>query len=248
MGTLVLLRHGESEWNKQKLFTGWQDPDISELGREEAIAGGRALAAEGVDVDIAFTSLLRRAITTCNLALDAANRHWIPVHRHWRLNERHYGALQGLNKDETEAKLGSEQFLAFRRGYLTPPPPVDLDSPHHPIHDARYADVAPELLPATECLADVLARVLPYWYDAIVPTLHDGKTVLIAAHGNSLRALVKHLDDLSEEAVVKLNIPTGQPLRYDLDDDDLAPLVRGGTYLDPEAAAAAAEAVRNQGR
>ena len=219
MGTLVLLRHGESEWNQQKLFTGWQDPDITAKGRDEAIAGGKALAAAGIDIDIAFTSLLRRAITTCHLALDAADRVWIPVHRHWRLNERHYGALQGLNKDETAREHGEKQFLLWRRSYDVPPPPVDLDSPHHPIHDARYADVPPELLPATECLADVLARVLPYWDDAIVPELHDGKTVLIAAHGNSLRALAKHLLHISDEKIVELEIPTGKPWVFDLRDD-----------------------------
>ena len=219
MGTLVLLRHGESEWNKQKLFTGWQDPDLSELGREEAIAGGRSLAAEGVNVELAFTSLLRRAITTCNLALDAANRHWVPVRRHWRLNERHYGALQGLNKVETEEKHGAEQFLLWRRSYATPPPPVDLDSPHHPIHDIRYGHVAPELLPATECLKDVVERLLPYWFDAIVPELHIGKTVLIAAHGNSLRALVKHLLDISDDDIVDLEIPTGKPWLFELNED-----------------------------
>ncbi len=217
--TLVLLRHGESTWNQQKLFTGWQDPDITELGRTEAIEGGRALAAEGINCDVAFTSLLRRAITTCHLALDAADRVWIPVHRHWRLNERHYGALQGLNKDETAAKHGPEQFLLWRRSYDVPPPPVELSSPHHPSHDVRYADVPPELLPATECLKDVLERVLPYWDDAIVPELHDGKTVMIAAHGNSLRALVKHLLDISDDDIENLEIPTGKPWVFELNDD-----------------------------
>jgi 2,3-bisphosphoglycerate-dependent phosphoglycerate mutase len=219
MGTLVLVRHGQSEWNLLNVFTGWEDPDITEQGRSEAIAGGKALAAEGVLPDVAFTSLLRRAITTCNLALDAADRAWIPVHRHWRLNERHYGALTGLNKQETEDKHGSEQFLLWRRSYDVPPPPVELDSPYHPRHDPRYADVAPELLPATECLADVLVRALPYWYDAIVPQLHAGKVVFVAAHGNSLRALVKHLLDISDAEIPNLEIPTGKPWVFELAED-----------------------------
>ncbi|MEY2418886.1 MAG: 2,3-bisphosphoglycerate-dependent phosphoglycerate mutase [Actinomycetota bacterium] len=219
MGRLVLVRHGQSEWNLLNVFTGWQDPDITELGREEAVAGGKALAAAGLLPDIAFTSLLRRAITTCNLALDACDRAWIPVHRHWRLNERHYGALQGLNKKETEDKHGSEQFLLWRRSYDVPPPAVDRDSPHHPANDPRYADVAPEVLPATECLADVLVRTLPYFYDAIVPQLHEGKTVLVAAHGNSLRALAKHLLNISDADIVTLEIPTGKPWFFDLADD-----------------------------
>jgi 2,3-bisphosphoglycerate-dependent phosphoglycerate mutase len=219
MGTLVLVRHGESEWNLLNVFTGWQDPDITEKGRAEAAEGGRAMAAAGILPDVAFTSLLRRAITTCNLALDAADRAWIPVHRHWRLNERHYGALQGLNKKETEDKHGSEQFLLWRRSYEVPPPPVERDSPHHPMNDPRYADVAPELLPATECLADVLVRVLPYWYDAVVPELHAGKTVLVAAHGNSLRGLVKHLLAISDADIPQLEIPTGKPWVFELNDD-----------------------------
>ncbi len=219
MGRLVLVRHGQSEWNLLNVFTGWQDPDITEQGREEAVAGGKALAAAGLLPDVAFTSLLRRAITTCNLALDACDRPWIPVHRHWRLNERHYGALQGLNKKETEDKHGSEQFLLWRRSYDVPPPPVERSSEHHPANDPRYADVAPELLPATECLKDVLVRALPYWYDAIVPELHAGKTVFVAAHGNSLRALAKHLLQISDAEIVNLEIPTGKPWFFDLDDD-----------------------------
>ncbi|MEY2470323.1 MAG: 2,3-bisphosphoglycerate-dependent phosphoglycerate mutase [Actinomycetota bacterium] len=219
MGQLVLLRHGQSTWNLDNVFTGWQDPDITEQGVAEAKAGGVALRDAGVDVDIVFTSLLRRAITTAHLALDAADRVWIPVERHWRLNERHYGALQGLNKKETEEKHGEKQFKLWRRSYDVAPPPVDRDSPHHPINDPRYADVPPELLPGTECLKDVLERVLPYWDDAIVPELHEGKTVLIAAHGNSLRALAKHLLDISDEKIVELEIPTGKPWLFDLDDN-----------------------------
>ncbi|HVT76021.1 MAG TPA: 2,3-diphosphoglycerate-dependent phosphoglycerate mutase [Acidimicrobiales bacterium] len=219
MGTLVLVRHGQSEWNLLNVFTGWQDPDITEQGRTEAVDGGKALAAAGLLPDVAHTSLLRRAITTCNLALDACDREWIPVHRHWRLNERHYGALQGLNKKETEDTHGTDQFLLWRRSYDVPPPPVATDSPHHPINDPRYADVAPELLPATECLADVLVRVLPYWYDAIVPQLHEDKTVLVAAHGNSLRALVKHLLNISDAEIPSLEIPTGKPWVFQFNDD-----------------------------
>ncbi len=217
MGKLVLIRHGQSEWNLLNVFTGWQDPDITDQGRDEAVDGGKALVAAGIEVDVMHTSLLRRAITTANLALDAADRSWIPVERHWRLNERHYGALQGLNKKETEEKHGAEQFLLWRRSYDVPPPPVETSSEHHPINDARYADVAPELLPATECLKDVLERVLPYWYDAIVPQLHDNKTVAISAHGNSLRALAKHLLKISDEDIVKLEIPHGQPWVFELD-------------------------------
>jgi 2,3-bisphosphoglycerate-dependent phosphoglycerate mutase len=219
MGTLVLVRHGESEWNLLNVCTGWQDPDITEKGRTEASDGGKALAAAGIRPEVAFTSLLRRAITTANLALDAADRAWIPVHRHWRLNERHYGALTGLNKKDIEEEHGAEQWHQWRRSYDVPPPPVDLDSPYHPRHDSRYADVSPELLPATESLADVLVRTLPYWYDAIVPQLHDGKTVFVAAHGNSLRALVKHLLEISDAEIPNLEIPTGKPWVFELNDD-----------------------------
>lgn len=217
MGKLVLIRHGQSDWNLRNVFTGWQDPDITDQGREEAIAGGRALQAAGIEIDVAHTSLLRRAITTCNLALDAADRAWVPVHRHWRLNERHYGALQGLNKKETEEKHGAEQFLLWRRSYDVPPPPVERDSEHHPANDPRYSNVAPELLPATECLKDVLERTLPYWFDAIVPQLHDGKNVAISAHGNSIRALAKHLLRISDEDIVSLEIPHGTPWVFEFD-------------------------------
>ncbi|MEY2398406.1 MAG: 2,3-bisphosphoglycerate-dependent phosphoglycerate mutase [Actinomycetota bacterium] len=219
MAKLVLLRHGQSEWNLLNVFTGWQDPDITDQGRAEAIAGGERMRERGIEVDVAFTSLLRRAITTTHLALDACDRVWVPVHRHWRLNERHYGALQGLNKKETEEKHGEKQFKLWRRSYDVAPPAVDASSPHHPANDARYADVAPELLPSTECLKDVLERALPYWYDAIVPQLHGGKTVLVGAHGNSLRALAKHLLRISDEQIVELEIPTGVPWVFELNDD-----------------------------
>jgi 2,3-bisphosphoglycerate-dependent phosphoglycerate mutase len=242
--TLVLLRHGESEWNALNLFTGWVDVDLTEKGRAEAVRCGQLLVNEGVLPDVLYTSLMRRAITTANLALDAADRHWIPVHRDWRLNERHYGALQGLNKAETKEKYGEVQFMAWRRSYDTPPPEIAKGSEFSQDADPRYADIGGG--PLTECLADVVARFVPYFEQTIVPDLRAGKTVLIAAHGNSLRALVKYLDGISDEDIVGLNIPTGIPLRYDLD-SDLKPLVPGGTYLDPEAAAAGAAAVASQG-
>jgi len=219
MAKLVLLRHGQSEWNLDNVFTGWQDPDITEQGRAEAVDSGKKMAAAGIEVDVAFTSLLRRAITTTHLALDACDRVWVPVHRHWRLNERHYGGLQGLNKKETEDKHGAKQYKEWRRSYAIAPPSVERSNPHHPANDPRYADVAPELLPGTECLKDVLERTLPYWYDAIVPELHVGKTVLVGAHGNSLRALAKHLLQISDEKIVDLEIPTGVPWLFELNDD-----------------------------
>jgi 2,3-bisphosphoglycerate-dependent phosphoglycerate mutase len=246
-GTLVLLRHGESEWNKANLFTGWVDVPLSDKGREEAARGGQLLAEHGLLPDVLHTSLLRRAITTAELALSEADRQWIPVRRSWRLNERHYGALQGKDKAATLAEYGEEQFMTWRRSYSTPPPPIEPGSEFSQDGDPRYAFLPPEARPATECLADVVVRMLPYWYDAIVPDLRDGATVLVAAHGNSLRALVKHLDDMGDDEVVGLNIPTGVPLRYDLD-DDLRPVTPGGQYLDPDAAAAAIEAVKNQGK
>jgi 2,3-bisphosphoglycerate-dependent phosphoglycerate mutase len=246
-GTLVLLRHGESEWNKANLFTGWVDVELSEKGRSEAARGGRLLAEHGLLPDVLHTSLLKRAIGTAELALAAADRQWIPVRRSWRLNERHYGALQGKDKAATLAEYGEEQFMTWRRSYSTPPPPIEPGSEYSQDGDARYAFLPPEVRPATECLADVVVRMLPYWYDAIVPDLRSGATVLVAAHGNSLRALVKHLDGMGEDEVVGLNIPTGVPLRYELD-ADLKPVKTGGEYLDPEAAAAAIEAVRNQGK
>ncbi len=244
MGTLVLLRHGQSVWNAENRFTGWVDVPLSETGEQEARRGGELLRAEGLLPDVVHTSLLRRAIATANLALDACDRHWIPVRRNWRLNERHYGGLQGKNKKQTMEAFGEEQFMLWRRSYSVPPPPIESDSEFSQYNDPRYAGIA---MPATECLADVVVRFLPYWESAIIPDLRDGKTVLLAAHGNSLRALVKHLDDVSDEAIAGLNIPTGIPLRYDLD-DDLRPTVVGGTYLDPEAAKEAAAAVANQGR
>jgi 2,3-bisphosphoglycerate-dependent phosphoglycerate mutase len=248
LGTLVLLRHGESEWNAKNLFTGWVDVDLNDKGESEARRGGELLREHGLLPDLVHTSVLRRCIRTAELALHAAGRHWIPVRRSWRLNERHYGALQGKNKKQTLEQFGEEQFMLWRRSYDVPPPPIADDDEFAQTGDPRYANLAPEQLPRTECLKDVLARVLPYWYDAILPDLRSGATVLVAAHGNSLRALVKHLDQISDEAIAALNIPTGMPLRYDLDPATLRPLVPGGTYLDPEAAAAAAAAVANQGR
>ena len=244
MPTLILLRHGESDWNQKNLFTGWVDVDLTEKGRAEAVRGGKLLVENGLLPDVLYTSLLRRAITTANLALDAADRHWIPVHRDWRLNERHYGALQGLDKAATKDKYGEEQFMAWRRSYDTPPPPIEKGSEYSQDADPRYAEIGGG--PLTECLQDVVARFVPYFEATIVPDLRAGKTVLIAAHGNSLRALVKYLDGMSAEDVVGLNIPTGIPLRYELD-ENLKPLVPGGEYLDPEAAAAGAAAVAAQG-
>jgi 2,3-bisphosphoglycerate-dependent phosphoglycerate mutase len=244
---LVLLRHGESEWNAKNLFTGWVDVALSEKGTAEASRGGRLLAEAEVLPDLVHTSVLRRAITTANLALDGCDRHWVPVRRSWRLNERHYGALQGKDKKQTLAEFGDEQFMLWRRSYDTPPPPIADDDEFSQVGDPRYAGLAPETMPRTECLKDVVARMLPYWYDAVVPDLHTGATVLVTAHGNSLRALVKHLDEISDEAIAALNIPTGIPLVYRLD-ADLRPTVVGGQYLDADAAAAAIEAVKNQGR
>ena len=244
--TLVLLRHGESDWNAKNLFTGWVDVDLTEKGRAEAVRGGGLMVAEGITPDIVHTSLLRRAITTANLSLDVADRHWIPVKRDWRLNERHYGALQGKNKKEILEKFGEEQFMQWRRSYDVPPPPIDLDDPYAQTGDPRYAGLG-DAMPRTECLKDVVTRLVPYWENEIQNDLADGLTVLVAAHGNSLRALVKVLDDVSDADIAGLNIPTGMPLVYELD-DSFRPLTRGGRYLDPEAARAAAEAVANQGR
>jgi 2,3-bisphosphoglycerate-dependent phosphoglycerate mutase len=243
--TLVLLRHGESDWNALNLFTGWVDVGLTEKGRAEAVRSGELLIEHGLLPDVLYTSLLRRAITTAHLALDTADRLWIPVRRSWRLNERHYGALQGLNKAETKERYGEDQFMAWRRSYDTPPPPIERGSEFSQDADPRYANIGGG--PLTECLADVVVRFLPYYTDVIVPDLRAGKTVLIVAHGNSLRALVKYLDGMSDDDVVGLNIPTGVPLRYDLD-ADLRPVLPGGTYLDPEAAAAGAAAVAGQGR
>jgi 2,3-bisphosphoglycerate-dependent phosphoglycerate mutase len=246
-GVLVLLRHGESEWNARGLFTGWVDVGLTARGEVEARRGGELLREAGLLPDIVHTSVLRRAIHTAHLALDTVDRGWIPVRRSWRLNERHYGALQGKDKAETLAAFGEEQFQLWRRSYSTPPPPLEPENEFSQFHDERYAALPPELRPQTECLKDVVQRLLPYWYDAVVPDLVAGRTVLLAAHGNSLRAIVKHLDGVGDAEIAQLNIPTGMPLRYEFT-SDLRPLTRGGTYLDPEAAAAAAEAVKNQGR
>ena len=244
---LVLLRHGQSEWNAKNLFTGWVDVGLTDKGRIEAARGADLLRNRGLLPDVVHTSVLRRAITTAELCLEGIDRHWIPVRRSWRLNERHYGALQGKDKKATLAEFGEEQFMRWRRSYDQPPPPLADDDEWSQVGDPPYADLPPELMPRTECLADVLARLLPYWYDAVVPDLRQGRTVLVAAHGNSMRALVKHLDGLDDKAVVDLNIPTGIPLYYELD-ETMSPLMQGGEYLDPDAAAAAVEAVKNQGR
>jgi len=243
---LVLLRHGESEWNARNLFTGWVDVDLSDRGRAEAVRGGELLTAAGLLPDVVHTSLLRRAISTANLALDRAERHWIPVRRDWRLNERHYGALQGKDKKQTLEQFGEAQFMLWRRSYDTPPPPIDANDEFSQAADLRYAGLGDEM-PATECLKDVVTRLMPYWEKEIRDDLRGGKVVLVVAHGNSLRALVKHLDGISDEDIASLNIPTGMPLLYELD-EDFEPLERGGRYLDPDAAAEAAAAVANQGR
>jgi 2,3-bisphosphoglycerate-dependent phosphoglycerate mutase len=247
-GILVLLRHGESDWNAKNLFTGWVDVDLTPRGEAEASRGGELMAEHGLLPDVVHTSVLRRAIRTADLALAACDRQWIPVVRSWRINERHYGALQGKNKKQVREEFGDEQFMIWRRSYDTPPPLLADDDEWSQAGDPRYAMLPPELLPRTECLKDVLGRTLPYWYDAIVPDLLLGRTVLVAAHGNSLRALVKHLDKVSDQDIVGLNIPTGIPLRYDLDPASLRPVTPGGAYLDPEAAAESIAAVASQGR
>ena len=243
---LILLRHGESEWNAKNLFTGWVDVRLSAAGEAEAARGGKLLLERNLLPDVVHTSLLRRAIHTSQLALDSCDRHWIPVRRSWRLNERHYGALQGKDKKETLAKYGEEQFKLWRRSYDVPPPPIDSNDPYSQANDARYADLGKEL-PATECLKDVVARMMPYWQESIIPDLKAGKRVLVTAHGNSLRALVMHLDGISEADIAELNIPTGIPLLYNLG-PDFQPVKKGGDYLDPIAAKAAIEAVANQGK
>ena len=246
MHKLVLLRHGESEWNQENRFTGWHDVDLTAKGEEEGRRSGRLLKDEGFAFDVVYTSLLKRAIRTMWLALEELDQTWVPVHREWRLNERHYGALQGLNKAETAAKHGEDQVLIWRRSYDIPPPALDPDDERHPGKDRRYANLPAENLPLSECLKDTVDRFMPLWQDTIAPMVQDGKSVLIVAHGNSLRALVKYLDGVSEEDIVGLNIPTGMPLVYDLD-ADLKPLDR--RYLgDPEAVAKAMEAVANQGK
>jgi 2,3-bisphosphoglycerate-dependent phosphoglycerate mutase len=244
--TLILLRHGESEWNAKNLFTGWVDVQLTDKGRAEAVAGGEQLKAAGILPDVVHTSLQRRAINTAALALDAADRHWIPVRRNWRLNERHYGALQGKDKKQTLAEYGEEQFMLWRRSFDVPPPPISDDDEFSQVGDPRYADLG-AAMPRTECLKDVIARMLPYWESAIAGDLRAGHTTMIAAHGNSLRGIVKHLDGISDQDIAGLNIPTGMPLVYRLN-DDLLPVIPGGEYLDPEAASAAAAAVASQGR
>jgi 2,3-bisphosphoglycerate-dependent phosphoglycerate mutase len=243
-GKLILVRHGQSTWNVENLFTGWTDVDLSEQGRTEARQAGRELLREGLTIDIAFTSVLKRAIRTLWFILDETDRMWVPVERSWRLNERHYGALQGLDKAQTVAKHGEAQVKIWRRSYDIPPPPLALDDKRHPRFDVRYAGVEPALLPATESLKDTLARVLPIWNDRISVELRAGRNVLVTAHGNSLRAMVKMLDNVSESEIVELNIPTGVPLLYELD-ENLRPV--SSRYLgDAEAIKAAAEAVRRQ--
>ena len=244
MPTLVVLRHGESQWNLENRFTGWTDVDLTDKGRKEAAEAGRLLKAEGYGFDVAYTSVLTRAIRTCWMALDELGLQWIPVERHWRLNERHYGALQGLNKAETAAKHGEAQVKVWRRSYDIPPPALTTDDPRHPSHDARYASLRPDELPATESLKDTVARFLPYWHGTLAPAITSGRRVLITAHGNSLRALVKYLDQISDQDIVELNIPTGIPLVYELD-ESLRPLSH--RYLgDAAAATRAAEAVAKQ--
>ncbi len=242
--TLILLRHGESEWNAKNLFTGWVDVPLNEKGWHEAIRGGELLKDAGLLPDVVHTSLLRRAIMTSALALDSADRHWIPVKRNWRLNERHYGDLQGKNKAEVRDEFGEEQFMTWRRSYDVPPPEISDANEYSQAGEVRYAG---EPIPKTECLKDVLDRALPYWEGEIVPDLASGKTVLVAAHGNSIRAIVKYLDDVPDEDIVGVNIPTGIPLHYELD-DDFKPVAKGGTYLDPAAAAESIAAVANQGK
>ena len=247
MSTLVLLRHGESTWNAEGLFTGWVDVGLSAKGAAEAVTGGTLLRDSGLRPDVVHTSVLTRAIQTAHLSLEAAGLLWLPVTRSWRLNERHYGALQGKNKAQTRQEFGDEQFMLWRRSYDVPPPELSDDDPLSQAHDPRYGNLPYELRPRTECLKDVLHRLLPYWYDALVPDLAAGGTPLVVAHGNSLRALVKHLDGIGDAEIAELNIPTGIPLVYELD-ADFRPKLAGGRYLDPQAAAVAADAVRSQGR
>ncbi|OGV62489.1 MAG: phosphoglyceromutase [Lentisphaerae bacterium RIFOXYA12_FULL_48_11] len=246
MHKLVLLRHGESTWNKENRFTGWTDVDLSEKGLQEAGAAGDLMKKEGLTFDIAYTSVLKRAIRTLWLAMDKMDLLWVPVVRSWRLNERHYGGLQGLNKSETAAKYGDDQVLVWRRSYDIPPPPLDKNDERYPGHDRRYADLSEKETPTTECLKDTVARFLPLWHETIAPTVKSGKHVIIAAHGNSLRALVKYLDNISDKDIISLNIPTGVPLVYELD-DNLKPIKN--YYLgDPEAIKKAQEAVAKQGK
>jgi 2,3-bisphosphoglycerate-dependent phosphoglycerate mutase len=243
---LVLLRHGESEWNQKNLFTGWVDVPLTDTGRAEGIRAGELLREHDLLPDVLHTSLLKRAILTAQITLESADRSWIPTTRSWRLNERHYGALQGKNKKEIRDEYGEDQFMEWRRSFSTPPPPLDDASEWSQVREERYANLG-DALPRTECLSDVIVRLLPYWYDAIVPDLQRGRTVLVAAHGNSLRALIKHLEGISDEEITGLNVPTGIPLHYELD-ESFRPVGGRGTYLDPEAPDAAIGAVANQGR
>ncbi len=245
VGTLVLVRHGQSQWNLENRFTGWWDVPLSDQGQTEARSAGQLIAAEGLMVDIAHTSVLTRAISTLNLALEEMGQQWVPVTKHWRLNERHYGGLTGLDKAETRERYGDEQFMKWRRSYDVPPPPMEAGHKFDIRSDPRYRHVPADVVPATECLADVVVRMLPYWYDAIAPDVLAGKTVLVAAHGNSLRALIKHLEQISDSEITGLEIPTGVPMVYELDDD--LGIVSKRELGDPEAIAAAAEAVRRQG-
>jgi 2,3-bisphosphoglycerate-dependent phosphoglycerate mutase len=247
MATLVLIRHGESVWNAEGLFTGWVDVGLSPKGVDEAVNSGRLLDEAGLRPDVVHTSVLTRAIQTAHLALEAADLLWLPVWRSWRLNERHYGALQGKNKSQTRQQYGDEQFMQWRRSYDVPPPPIDDADPCSQARDPRYALLPADLLPRSECLKDVTRRMLPYWHDAIIPDLAAGRTVLVVAHGNSIRALVKHLDRIGDAEIAGLDIPTGMPLSYELD-ARFCPETPGGRYLDPVAAAAGAEAVKSQGR
>ena len=244
--SLILVRHGESEWNALDLFSGWVDVGLSERGEREAVRAAELIRDRGLRPWVVHTSVLKRAIRTAEILLEQLDRQWLPVRRSWRLNERHYGALQGKNKGQIRQQFGDQQFMLWRRSYASPPPPLDPEAEYSQFLDERYAELPPDLRPRTECLADVVVRMLPWWYDAIVPDLARGP-VLVAAHGNSLRALVKHLDGISDQEIPELNIPTGVPLLYELD-ASLRPVKKGGEYLDPEAAAVAIEAVKNQGR
>jgi len=246
MYKIVFVRHGQSEWNLQNRFTGWTDVDLTELGKQEALEGAKMLRQEGFDFDLCYTSYLRRAVKTLDIVLDAMDLMWLPVKKTWRLNERHYGALQGLNKAETAEKYGDEQVFVWRRSYDTPPPALETDDPRYPGHERRYAEVPEAELPLCESLKDTVARVMPFWHEELAPAVKSGARILVAAHGNSLRAIVKYLDGMDEEAITKLNIPTGVPLVYELD-AELAPL--SSRYLgDPEEIAARAKAVAEQAR
>lgn len=246
MAKLVLIRHGESLWNRENRFTGWQDVDLSDQGRAEALKGGRAIRDKGMTFDVVFTSVLKRAIKTMNIVLEETDQMWLPVHKDWRLNERHYGALQGLDKAETAARHGEDQVKIWRRSYDTPPPPMETKDPRHPSHDVRYKNVDPKLLPACESLKDTVKRFLPLWENTIAPEIKAGMKVLIVAHGNSLRALMQHLEKMSPDEIMGVNMPTGIPMVYDLDENLQ---VRGKEFLgDPEEVRAAMEAVANQGK